>query len=289
MKSLKVELKEDGKKLNTFVTSRFPHLKQSAFQKALRKKDIRINGKRVNENVILHAEDEVTIYLSDDVLDGTVLSRSDSFQPFDEDEYIAVYCKPAGIETEGKGSFSENLQQINPNQYLEPCHRLDRNTSGLILYAKSPEARQILFTKFKKREIEKHYLATVLGIPNKKAATLIDYLFKDAKKSQVYISHTPKPGYVKIITQYTLVSSDTKTNTSVLDVQIHTGRTHQIRAHLAFIGYPILGDGKYGDARANKQFHKSTQDLISYSLHFAFSTDSGILNYLNGKTIQISA
>ncbi len=72
-----------------------------------------------------------------------------------------------------------------------------------------------------------------------------------------------------------------------MDVQIHTGRTHQIRAHLAFIGYPILGDGKYGDARMNKQFHKSTQDLVSYSLHFAFSTDSGILQYLNGKTIQI--
>lgn len=289
MKSLKVEFKEDGKKLNTFVTSHFPHLKQSAFQKALRKKDIRINGKRVNENVILHVDDEVTIYLSDDVLNGITALTLHSFSPVYEDENIAVYCKPVGMETEGRGSFTENLQVANLDQYLEPCHRLDRNTSGLILYAKSPQVRQILFTKFKKREIEKHYRATVLGIPKKKSATFVDYLFKDAKKSQVYISHTPKPGYVKIITQYALISSDIKNNTSVLDVQIHTGRTHQIRAHLAFIGYPILGDGKYGDARVNKQFHKNTQDLVSYSLHFAFTTDSGILNYLNGKTIQISS
>ncbi len=287
MKNLKVETKEDGKKLNTFVTSHFPHLKQNAFQKALRKKDIRVNGKRVNENVILHTNDEVILYLTDDVLAGSISPAPCSFQPIYEDENIAVYCKPAGMETQGHGSFTEHMQNANPEQYLEPCHRLDRNTSGLILYAKSPEAREILFTKFKEREIEKHYRATVLGIPKKKAATLVDYLFKDAKKSQVYISHTPKPGYVKIITQYTLLSSDFKNNTSVLDVQIHTGRTHQIRAHLAFIGYPILGDGKYGDARMNKQFHKSTQDLVSYSLHFAFSTDSGILQYLNGKTIQI--
>jgi len=287
MKSIKVESKEEGKKLNTFVTSHFPHLKQSAFQKALRKKDIRINGKRVNENVILHENDEVSIYLTDDILNGVIRPTCDSFEPIYEDENIAVYVKPSGMETEGTHSFSQTIQEAHPEQYLEPCHRLDRNTSGLILYAKSPEVRQILFDKFKKREIEKHYRATVLGIPKKKAATLIDYLFKDAKKSQVYISHTPKPGYVKIITQYTLVSSDVKNNTSVLDVQIHTGRTHQIRAHLAFIGYPILGDGKYGDARMNKQFHKNTQDLVSYSLHFAFTTDSGILDYLNGKTIQI--
>lgn len=285
MKSIKVESKEEGKKLNTFVTSRFPHLKQSAFQKALRKKDIRINGKRVNENIVLHENDEVTIYIADDILNGINTPILHSFEPVYEDENIAVYVKPSGMETEGTNSFTKVLQETHPE--LEPCHRLDRNTSGLILYAKTPEVRQILFDKFKKREIEKHYRATVLGIPKKKAATLIDYLFKDAKKSQVYISHTPKPGYVKIITQYNLISSDTKNNTSVLDVQIHTGRTHQIRAHLAFIGYPILGDGKYGDARMNKQFHKNTQDLVSYSLHFAFTTDSGILDYLNGKTIQI--
>lgn len=103
----------------------------------------------------------------------------------------------------------------------------------------------------------------------------------------MYVSSTPKPGYVKIITQYKVLSSDPISNTSVLDVQIHTGRTHQIRAHLAFIGYPVLGDGKYGNNETNKRFHKNKQDLVSCRLTFAFSTDAGILNYLKGKTIEI--
>ena len=189
MKNLKVETKEDGKKLNTFVTSHFPHLKQNAFQKALRKKDIRVNGKRVNENVILHTNDEVILYLTDDVLAGSISPAPCSFQPIYEDENIAVYCKPAGMETQGHGSFTEHMQNANPEQYLEPCHRLDRNTSGLILYAKSPEAREILFTKFKKREIEKHYRATVLGIPEKSCYSSRLPFQRCEKISSLYFSY----------------------------------------------------------------------------------------------------
>ena len=167
-----------------------------------------------------------------------------------------------------------------------PCHRLDRNTSGLILFAKNETSLKILLEKFKSHEIKKHYLALVYGIPKKKNDKLISYLFKDSSKSLVYISDVPKKGYLKIITSYSLLESYSN-NTSLLDVEIETGRTHQIRAHLAHIGLPIVGDGKYGKNEINKNFKVKTQKLVSYKLAFDFKTDSGILNYLNGKSFEL--
>ena len=125
-----------------------------------------------------------------------------------------------------------------------PCHRLDRNTSGLVVFAKSKEALDVLLDKFKNMEIEKHYKCTVYGILNCKEQTLEAYLFKDSKKSMVYVSDEPKKGYQKIITSYKVISENKNENTSILDVTLHTGRTHQIRAHLAHIGHPIIGDRK---------------------------------------------
>lgn len=187
--------------------------------------------------------------------------------------------------------FGENsLAFFVQKQYLAnamPCHRLDRNTFGLVLFAKNKEALEILLDKFKNKEIEKHYLAYVYGIPSKKQDRLEAYLFKDTKKSLVYISDEFKKGYQKIITSYDTLKTDTKRNTSVLDVKLETGRTHQIRAHLAHIGLPIIGDGKYGINSVNKALGFKTQGLCSYKLKFNFCGDSGILNYLNGKEFEI--
>ena len=286
MRKLVVNNKYDNKKLNNFILDNFKNLKQSTLFKALRQKDIRINGVRTSDNRIIHSGDEITIYISDELLLGNSVFNPEIIF---EDENILVVFKPKNISVTEDSYQEPTLTKILKEKFgnnIEPCHRLDRNTSGLVLYAKNETSKSILLEKFKNKEINKFYKATVYGIPNEKHKLLKAYLFKDNKKSLVYISDTPKKGYLEIITEYTVISSNAKNNTSVLDINLHTGRTHQIRAHLAHIGLPILGDGKYGINDINKKFGLKSQELSSYKLVFSFKSDSSILNYLNGKTIQ---
>ena len=285
MKELIVPEKFNNKKLQSFLTYNFPSLSNSLFYKTLRKKDIRINDLRISENVILHTGDNVKIYISDEFLSPVIQKEINVIY---EDSNIIIADKPAQIEVVGNNSLTALLKSQLNLQYLEPCHRLDRNTTGLILFAKNQEALNILLDKFKNHEIEKHYLAMVYGIPKDRVKTLQAYLFKDNKKSQVYISEVAKKGYVPITTKYAILSTNKGKNYSVLDVELLTGKTHQIRAHLAYIGYPIIGDGKYGKNEINKKFGAKTQRLCSYKLKFAFKTDSTLLNYLKGKEFVLS-
>lgn len=282
MKTIIVNKENDGKKLNTILLKEFPSLSVNSIYKALRKKDIRINNIKVNENVTVHKGDSITVYITDDILFGSSIK----FEKVFEDDNIIVVNKPAGVEVTGPQSLSSMLTKMYGFSIL-PCHRLDRNTSGLTLFAKNQQSQNILFEKFKNHEIEKHYICRVYGIPKEKHKILTAYLFKDTKKSMVYINDSPKKGYQNIITEYTIISTNLSDNTSILEVILHTGRTHQIRAHLAHIGYPIIGDGKYGINEINKKFKSKTQELRSYILKFKFSSDASVLNYLNGFEIKL--
>jgi len=240
MRTIIVNNKFDNKYLNSFLVNEFPSLTQNTIYKALRKKDIRVNDIKISENIIVHEGDKVTVYILDKYLFEEELKLDIVY----EDDNILIINKPKNIEVTGNNSLSDFVCKTFNNSSIFPCHRLDRNTEGLVLFAKSNEVLNILLSKFKNQEITKIYKCKVLGILNKKHNILNAYLFKDNKKSIVYINDTPKKGYRPIITEYTVLEENKEKNYSILEVILHTGRTHQIRAHLAYIGHPIIGDRK---------------------------------------------
>lgn len=279
MKNLIVNEKYDNKKLINFLQDNIPNLSNSLIYKTLRKKDIKINNKRVSENCLLKRGDEIKVYIADNLLEQKL-----DIPIVYEDTNIIIFDKPTNLEVTGNDSLSSYAQKKYGTS-VQPCHRLDRNTSGLVLFAKNNESLTILLDAFKNHHIEKHYQAIVYGIPKNNFAKLESYLFKDSKKALVYISDKPLPKYQKIITYYRVVKNDLKKNISLLDVTLETGKTHQIRAHLAHIGLPLVGDGKYGINKINKEFKQKNQLLCSYSLTFSIKKNC-LLSYLDGQTIS---
>jgi len=294
MREFIVPAEYDGKKLNNLILKEFPSLTINNLYKALRKKDIKVNDKRVNSNISVYMGDNIKVFISDEFLFSPDKKEEEHIKSLKleiiyEDENIVIINKPIGYEVVGKNSITEILgRQLNTKVF--PCHRLDRNTSGLNIFAKNKEILSFIEEKFINQEIEKHYIAKVVGLFYSKNKILEAYLFKDSKNSIVYISDKEKPGYVPIKTEYNVIDENKKDNYSILDITLHTGRTHQIRAHLANINHPIIGDGKYGINDINKKFKQKTQLLCSNKLIFKFQDMKNYekYNYLNNKEFKIS-
>ncbi len=287
-----IKNKEDGKKIVSIVRSRYPSCSSGTIQKALRNKEIKVNGNRIKEDTVVYENDEIEVFISDELLLNKHTPQIDKKRIIYEDDNILIFNKPQEIEVQGNSDevgleelLKDYLSPKNKKYFLKACHRIDRNTKGLVIFAKNSESEKEILDLIKEHKINKFYKALVYGIPKNKNMTLKAYLFKDSKKSNVIISDIPKKGYQEIITKYKLIESDKSSNTSLLEVELITGKTHQIRAHLAHNGLPIIGDGKYGVNQVNKAFKKKLQELEAYKI--VFEDVDGLLSYLSKKTIQI--
>ncbi len=307
MKTTVTVTKNDaGQRLDKFLTKTYRNLPMSLLYKAVRKKDIRLNGKRCEASSRLSEGDQIYLFLPDDALEIApptyeFMHASKQLDIVYEDEHVMLLNKKAGLLVHPDDrEFADTLifrvqrylyekGEYDPadEQSFAPAlvNRIDRNTSGIVIAAKTAAALRILNQKLKDREIEKYYLCIVHGKMPKAEDTLEAYLEKNESQNRVYISDTQKQGARTIRTRYRVLEE--KNGFSLLEIHLLTGRTHQIRAHLASIGHPLLGDGKYGTNAINKGtgFHK--QALCSYRLQFAFTSDADELNYLNGKEFTL--
>lgn len=255
-----------------------PNVMYSAFVKALRQKDVLIDGKRISDNVTIPAGVKITCFVQDDAL------KKNLFEIVYQDQNILIVNKNKGIET-CDGTFNVADELLKQNIQVFPVHRLDRNTLGLVVFAKSEQVQQELIAEFKKGNIEKLYYAEVYGTSEQPRKILKGYLEKNKDESLVKIYNNQKPNAVAITTEYTVVK--TSGNTSLLSVKIKEGKTHQIRAHLAFNKLYIIGDGKYGKNEINDKFKAKTQHLKAYKILFNISKNSQ-LAYLNDLNVELN-
>ncbi len=302
MKKYIINSNDAGQRVDKFIQKAAPRLPQSVMYKGIRTKNIKLNRKRCEISTRLAQGDVLELYLSDEFFESTEAEYEFLKAPKDisviyEDENILLIDKKNGlvVHEDNDGTVDTLVNRMQHYLYskgeYDPadensftpslCNRLDRNTGGIVIAAKNAESLRILNQKIKDRELQKKYLCITAGVPPKKSDTLTHYLFKDSKSNTVTVSDRKTEKNKTIVTKYRVIKSDGKL--SLTEVELLTGRTHQIRAHMAYIGCPLLGDGKYGSNKVNREYGIKTQALYSYKLKFTFSTDGGLLEYLNGK------
>lgn len=307
MKSFLISKNDSGQRLDKFITKAVPNLPQSLMYKYIRMKRIKVNGKRGEISQKLAVGDTVDMYINDEFFAPVAehydfLHASKHLDIVYEDENILLLDKKVGLLSHPDDTEYNDTLITRIKRYLyekgeyDPkdehsftpslVNRIDRNTGGIVIAAKNAESLRILNQKLKDRELEKYYLCVVHGTIPKKQGTLEGWLVKDEKKNKVTVYPQKRNGAKEIRTKYS-VKAENK-GLSLIEVELLTGRTHQIRAHFASIGHPLLGDGKYGTNELNKAHGGyKKQFLYSYRLKFTFTTDAGILNYLNQKDFEV--
>ncbi len=306
MKELTIGRNDAGQRLDRFLAKAVPLLPASLAQKYIRLKRIKRNGQRVGRDDRLAEGDILQLYINDEFFeaprqDNAYLTVSaPKLNIVYEDAQILLVDKKPGIAVHphdgaeyGKTLIDHIQAYLYAKREWRPreenaftpalCNRIDRNTGGIVIAAKTAEALRVMNQKIKDREIDKRYLAIVEGTPKPKSGVLKGYLFKDAVKNRVYVTDTPQKGAKTCETRYETLES--RNGLSLVECELITGRTHQIRAQFAHAGHPLLGDGKYG--KLDKRFDRRYQALYSYRLTFRFTPDAGALTYLNGRSFQV--
>ena len=306
MKELTIGTNDAGQRLDRFLAKAVPLLPASLAQKYIRLKRIKRNGARAQRDTRLEAGDRLQLYINDEFFDtprednAYLTVAAPKLNIVYEDENILLVDKRPGLAVhphDGAEYGRTLIDQIQAYLYQKHewrpreenaftpalCNRIDRNTGGIVIAAKTAEALRVMNQKIKDRELDKRYLAIVEGTPKPKEGSLKGYLFKDAVKNRVFVTDGPKPGAKTCQTNYRVL--DSRNGLSLVECELITGRTHQIRAQFAHAGHPLLGDGKYG--KLDKRFDRTYQALYSYKLTFLFTTDAGSLSNLNGRSFQV--
>ncbi len=306
MKEFTIGANDAGQRLDRFLAKAVPLLPASLAQKYIRLKRIKCNGGRAQRDTRLQQGDVLQLYINDEFFDkprqdnAFLTVATPKLNIVYEDSEILLVDKRPGLAVhphdgaEYGRTLIDHIQaylyqkrEWNPrgeNAFTPAlCNRIDRNTGGIVIAAKTAEALRIMNQKIKDRELDKRYLAIVEGLPKPREGCLKGYLFKDSQKNRVYVTDTPQPGAKTCQTNYRVLA--TEKGLSLVECELITGRTHQIRAQFAHAGHPLLGDGKYGKLKKNAE--RSYQALYSYKLTFSFTTEAGSLAHLQGRSFQV--
>ncbi len=307
MRSITVKKNDAGQRLDKFLSKSVKGLPMSLMYKFIRTKKIKVGGKRTDGKYMLSEGDVIDLYIKDEFFDspendkGALTHIEPKIDVVYEDENIILVNKRPGVVVHEDKDARDNTLIMHIQAYLykkgeyDPtgeqsfapalCNRIDRNTGGIVVAAKNAAALREMNEKIKNNEISKFYLCAVKGIMPKKSDTLTGYLIKDSATNTVTVYDRKVKDAKNIITKYRVLAE--KNGNSLLEVELVTGRTHQIRAHMAHIGHPLLGDGKYGVNRGEKRDGYKYQALYAYRIRFDFADDSGTLGYLHGKTVEL--